>query len=154
MIDDASVNSTSSTLPVAPPTPFAGGYRTSKHKKDTQLNDDGVEKEDHTPSCESSPSPIPICPPPPKDLLLPTSSSSIKGDEEEDDDDVILADDDDANHAAGEVSTFDGHANLSSIPSHFGSDVFTTLSATMHTQTLLKGSLDATHPQYIFVCLI
>ena len=100
--DETSVNSTSSTPPVAPPTPFAGGYRGSKHphKKEIHPNDEGSEKEDdlnRSPSCESSPSPIPICPPPPKDLLLPTSTSSAKADEDDDEDDVILADEVESN---------------------------------------------------------
>ena len=93
---------TSNTPPIAPPTPFAGGYRGSKHREEgvgQSDEDEGhrAKKQDDVhcyPSGElASSSPIPICPPPPKDTLLPTrTSSNIGDDDEEDEGDVMLAD--------------------------------------------------------------
>ena len=100
--------------PVAPPTPFAGGYRGASKPNNRRNpgcggddddddedddfddgNDDGSVKAAGRPlergnpsTCESSPSPIPICPPPPKDLLLPTSTSAVSSSQHGKPDDV------------------------------------------------------------------
>ena len=118
---------TSNTPPIAPPTPFAGGYRGSKNRKDgvgVVTGDDDNEDEGRTKANDddevqtyethelSSTAPIPICPPPPKDTLLPTRTSSHLGDEDEDEEedeaDAVLAgdlNDDDADVSYGSSST-------------------------------------------------